>query len=128
MRIKWLIKNILPSFMIKWYRNMPPPPRVTPLRVGTENESNRIAWLEKTLKKIPDGNKILDAGAGELQFKKYCSHLNYLSQDFNQYDGKGDGKSLQMQSWDQSKIDIVSDIVNIPSPDSSFDAICALKF
>ena len=33
--------------------------------VGTQNESNRIKWLEKTLKKIPKNSKILDAGAGE---------------------------------------------------------------
>jgi len=92
-------------------------------KVGSNNESARIEWTEKTLKNIPVGLKILDAGAGELQFKKFCSHLKYTSQDFGQYDGKGDKKGLQMKAWDNSKLDIVSDITNIPIPDKSFDAI-----
>jgi 2-polyprenyl-3-methyl-5-hydroxy-6-metoxy-1,4-benzoquinol methylase len=91
--------------------------------VGSQNESNRIKWLEKTLKKIPRDSKILDAGAGEQQFKKFCSHLNYVSQDFAQYDGAGDSKGLQVGKWDQTQLDIVSDIIGIPEPDESFDVI-----
>ena len=49
--------------------------------------------------------------------------LFILLQDFSQYDGKGDGKGLQMQKWNTSAIDIVSDITEIPQPDLSFDAI-----
>lgn len=52
---------------------------------GLNNESNRVEWLENILKKIPAGLRILDAGAGEQQFKKFCSHLQYISQDFAQY-------------------------------------------
>ena len=50
--------------------------------VGTTNESDRVKWIEETLKKIPEGLTILDAGAGESQFKKFCSHLKYIAQDF----------------------------------------------
>jgi hypothetical protein len=32
--------------------------------VGTTNESVRIKWIGETLKKIPEGLTILDAGAG----------------------------------------------------------------
>lgn len=91
--------------------------------VGTLNEKTRVNWIEKTLKKIPKGYKILDAGAGEQQFKKFCSHLKYVSQDFAKYDGKGDKKGLQTKIWDNSKLDIISDISSIPVPDRSFDAI-----
>ena len=35
------------------------------LLVGTKNQQNRDLWLERTLKKIPAGSRILDAGAGE---------------------------------------------------------------
>ena len=69
--------------------------------VGTRNEENRVTWIEKPLKKIPADSRLLDAGAGEQPFRKYCSHLNYISQDFAEYDGSGDGKGLQMKKWKQ---------------------------
>jgi ubiquinone/menaquinone biosynthesis C-methylase UbiE len=93
------------------------------ITIGTSNEQNRKKWLRKTLKKIPKGLKILDAGAGEQQFKPYCSHLKYVSQDFAQYDGKGDGKGLQTKSWNNNGLDIVCDITKIPCKDKSFDGV-----
>ncbi|MRR53724.1 MAG: class I SAM-dependent methyltransferase [Deltaproteobacteria bacterium] len=96
-------------------------------KVGTRNESTREAWLEQALQQVPAGSRILDAGAGQLKYKKFCAHLNYLSQDFAQYDGRGDGSGLQTGSWDQSKLDIVSDISDIPEPDGSFDAVMCIE-
>ena len=90
---------------------------------GTDNGINRDKWVESQLQAIPAGQRILDAGAGQCKYKSLCSHLNYTSQDFNQYTGKGDGHGFQTETWDTSQIDIVSDIVNIPRPDSSFDVI-----
>jgi len=95
--------------------------------VGTANESTRIAWLEKALAKIPAGSRILDAGAGECQFKRLCGHLTYVSQDFAQYDGRGDENGLQMGKWDQEELDIVGDISAIPEPNDSFDAIMCIE-
>lgn len=90
--------------------------------VGLNNEEDRRQWVKETLAKIPAGKKLLDAGAGECQYKKYCGHLEYTSQDFSQYDGSGD-IGMQMGTWDTSQIDIVSDINAIPVPDASFDAV-----
>ena len=96
-------------------------------KVGTENLSDRENWLEKTLRELPAGIKILDAGAGELQYKKFCSHLDYLSQDFGKYDGNGNQEGLQTKTWDNAKLDIVSDIISIPVEGKSFDAIMCIE-
>ncbi|MRR34854.1 class I SAM-dependent methyltransferase, partial [bacterium] len=93
------------------------------MAVGTRNEDARTSWIEKTLTAMPEGLRILDAGAGERRYEKFCSHLSYVAQDFGRYDGTGDGRGLQQGTWDQSRLDIVSDIADIPEPDASFDAI-----
>jgi len=91
--------------------------------VGSLNEFTRVSWLEKTLEKIPAGSRILDAGAGEQQFKRFCTHLNYVSQDFAQYEPKQLDSGLQMEKWDYGTLDIVSDIASIPEKNESFDAV-----
>lgn len=88
-----------------------------------ENLDARQKWLARTLLALPTNLRILDAGAGELQNKKLCSHLKYVSQDVCQYDGTGDNQGLQTGTWDTSKIDIISDIINIPEDNDSFDII-----
>ncbi|WP_369769538.1 class I SAM-dependent methyltransferase [Flavobacterium sp. WC2416] len=93
------------------------------LTVGTLNESTRIHWLEEVLNKIPAGSKILDAGAGEQPFKKFCAHLQYVSQDFAQYKPENLNSGLQMVEWDYGQLDIISDIASIPREDKTFDAI-----
>lgn len=92
-------------------------------RVGTRNEVTRDQWVVTQLSSIPAGSKILDAGAGEQKYRKHCGHLNYLSQDFCEYDGKGDSSALQTGDWNTAQTDIISDITSIPAPDQSFDAI-----
>ena len=91
-------------------------------KVGRANEPNREAWVRKVLSELPAGASLLDAGAGECIYKKYCRNLRYVSQDLAKYDGSG-AVGLQTGSWDTSQIDIVSDITDIPVPDASFDAV-----
>jgi len=91
--------------------------------VGTTNEAVRKEWLKKVLQNLRPKLRILDAGAGELANKEFCTHLDYVSQDFCQYEGLGDSKGLQMGSWDTKKIDIVGDITDINEKDESFDVV-----
>lgn len=95
--------------------------------VGRSNKANRERWLKKVLDQIPQNSRILDAGAGTQQYKKFCKHLIYVSQDFAEYDGKGDMHGLQTGEFDYSTLDIVSDIISIPVNDNSFDAIMCVE-
>ena len=113
--LRKIIKRVIPDSCLGY------------LTCGTTNLSSREEWLQKNIALIPKNSRILDAGAGELRYKSFCEHLNYVSQDFGQYDGKGDGSSLQTSEWDQTKLDIVCDITSIPEPDKSFDAIMCVE-
>jgi len=90
------------------------------------NLTNRQAWLQQILTGLPAGTRLRDAGAGELQNRRHCTHLDYVSQDFCQYHGAEGGhptEGLQNTRWDTSRIDLVSDITAIPALDASFDAV-----
>ncbi|MDB5273279.1 MAG: coq3 4 [Chitinophagaceae bacterium] len=106
--------------------------RLNPLRplngslidaVGSSNENNRDVWVKKQLTNLPADSSLLDAGAGEQPYKKYCSHLHYVSQDFAQYNPQELKQGLQMKEWDYGTLDIVSDVAAIPRPDASFDVV-----
>lgn len=58
-----------------------------------------------------------------MPYKKYCNHLNYVSQDFGEYDGTVCDVGLQNNEWHSKSVDIISDIVDIPVEDNSFDVI-----
>ncbi len=95
-------------------------PRTT---VGTTNEAERDAWVKTRLLELPSDQRLLDAGAGMQPYRKFCTHLRYVAQDFAKYDGKGNQAGLQIAQWDQSNLDLVCDIMHIPEPDGAFDNI-----
>lgn len=89
-----------------------------------DNQVAREKWVAHNLALLPAGAQILDAGCGSQQYRKYCRHLDYVSQDFSQFDV--DEKASMTGRTDKyvyGKIDLVSDIWKIPAPDASFDAI-----
>ena len=54
------------------------------------NPDARDEWIINKIKEIPLGLSLLDVGAGNMPYKKYCNHLNYISQDFGEYDDSKD--------------------------------------
>jgi ubiquinone/menaquinone biosynthesis C-methylase UbiE len=95
--------------------------------VGIGNSEFREDWLKNVLMDLPQGKKILDAGAGESQYKKFCDHLEYTSQDYAVYDGMGDSKGIHKESRDYSNLDIVSDITSIPVEKGTFDVVMCIE-
>ena len=81
----------------------------------------RNAWVAKKASEVPKDALVLDAGAGECQYKSLFKHANYKSQDFVGYQGTNSGP--QRESWKYGEIDIVSDIASIPVVSGTFDVV-----
>ena len=87
-----------------------------------KNQKARENWIAKKLSELPKGSSLLDVGAGECAYKKYCIHLDYLAQDIAEYDGNGDGFGLQTSVWDTTELDFICDLYDIPE-DRMFDTV-----
>lgn len=72
----------------------------------------RKLFISEFAKTLPQGAKILDAGAGTGKYKKFFSHCDYKAQDFAAYEG---------EEHVYGELDYISDITAIPVEDSSFD-------
>ena len=81
----------------------------------------RDKWVAAKAASLSAGARVLDAGAGECQYRQLFSHCDYKTQDFAQYTGSSYGALYE--KWDYGKLDYVSDIAHIPAPDESFDAV-----
>jgi SAM-dependent methyltransferase len=89
----------------------------------TRNESNRQEWVARSLMNLPQGWRILDAGAGQQPYRRFCEHLSYVCQDFGKYDPEEHPDGLQMREWSYGRLDHECDVACIPEADGSFDAI-----
>jgi len=78
------------------------------------NQSQINRWVAAQAAMVPTGSRVLDVGAGAGPYRQLFAHCEYRSQDFAQVPGFL-GK--------YTTLDYVSDIKNIPVPDSSFDFI-----
>lgn len=81
----------------------------------------RDEWVAQKAASLPEDASVLDAGAGQCQYKKLFAHTHYHAQDFAQYGGTENGP-LQ-ETWDYPPLDYVCDITNIPVDDGAFDAV-----
>lgn len=61
---------------------------------------------------LPDGARVLDAGAGEMRHSQHFKRQRYVGVDL----GVGDTE------WDYGKLDAIADLTALPFPDACFDA------
>lgn len=90
--------------------------RILPKYFQKRLERGRMSideFVEFTSKETSDNMLVLDAGAGECQYKKFFSHARYFAVDF----------SLGKKNWDYSNLDTVANLLSLPFKDDSFDII-----
>ena len=99
-------------------------PFIKKLLQGLDNFYCREEFILKSLGEISSGENILDAGCGSQQFKKYCSHLIYKSQDFGKYeDDDKKGFASDSGKYIYGKIDYVGNVWQIDEKSNYFDNI-----
>ena len=88
------------------------------------NQHQREDFVREQLLNLPAGSKLLDAGAGSQQYRKYAQHLEYVSQDFNKYvQDSVPGFATSTENYVYGATDIVGDIWDIDAPGGEFDAV-----
>lgn len=70
-------------------------------------------FIKESATTLPNGSLVLDAGAGQGQYKDYFSHTRYIGADL----AVGDS------SWDYSNLDVFCDLIRLPFPTNTFDAV-----
>jgi ubiquinone/menaquinone biosynthesis C-methylase UbiE len=86
------------------------------------NQQRRDQWVMDQLASIPPGLRLLDLGAGQAPYRKYCQHLIYHAQDFAAYAPEAPA-GLQPEQWRYAQLDYVCDAAHIPVADRSFDVV-----
>lgn len=87
----------------------------------------RDKWVIEKISQLRSGARLIDAGCGSQRYRKYCNDLVYTGQDIGEYSDDVtrtvEASIGSMTGYEFGKLDIVSDIVNIPVEDETFDAI-----
>lgn len=100
----------------------------TRFRRYLDNQHERDDFVRFQLAKLPEGSRILDAGAGSQRYRDSCRHLRYVAQDFGGYVADEQvtlisPDSAAARAYEYGPIDMVSDIWSMPCGDQEFDAV-----
>jgi SAM-dependent methyltransferase len=94
------------------------PARLIYERIYSFNQYERDKWVASQAASIVSGSRVLDVGAGSCPYRSLFAHCDYKTHDFGRLQP---GQLLGRKEY--GEIDYVSDILSIPVPDASFDAI-----
>ncbi len=83
-------------------------------RIFRFNQTCRDEWIAKQAAALSPGTRVLDVGAGPCRYCGDFAHCQYHTHDFAQ---------LLSDSTEYGKLDYVSDILDVPVEDASFDCI-----
>lgn len=93
-----LAVRLLPKFLLA---------RLDPIEHAIAEHVERFALS------LPASAVVFDAGAGESRFRSQFSRQRYVALDNRQGD----------TAWDYSRLDVIGDLLNLPLPDGSCDAL-----
>ncbi len=71
------------------------------------------SFVTRCASAVTQGERVLDAGAGEAPFRARFGHARYVTVD----DGRGDAR------WDYGALSASADLMRMPFRDGSFDAV-----
>ena len=107
--------------MKRWLKKVPVLRRI----FGTvDNRPMRDEFVIGALKRIPAGSLLLDAGAGDQLYRKYCDHLIYKAQDLGQFEvDLTPAMNTYTEKYQYGKIDYVGNVWDVAADNATFDAI-----
>jgi len=74
-------------------------------------------FVERVAAEVPEGARVLDAGAGDCAYRANFPHAHYVGVDF----AKGSGKT------DYGDLDVVGNLLSLPFSDGSFDVVLSVN-
>lgn len=92
------------------------------LRARVSERSNPARWMltrfvASASAMVPDGARVLDAGAGECIYKPLFAHTRYVAVDL----------CVGQPDWDYSRLDVVADLYALPFPSGVFEAVLSTQ-
>lgn len=99
--VRTLGQKLLPRFLLR---------RLDPFLAAIED------FLHHVSRELPSGARLLDAGAGEAQYKRLFPQARYVALDH----AKGD------PSWNYASLDVIGDLEQLPFLDGAFDKIISI--
>ncbi len=101
-RLRRICGKLLPA---AWYR-----------RIDLENTSIRD-FIRSVASTVPDGARVLDAGAGESPYAGFFSRHEYIAIDFT----RGE------ESWAYRSLDVIGDLQYLPFTEDTFDCVVSTQ-